>query len=148
MMFISMISRLNQEFRLQNIKLACTYWLIAYFISFFLNGTLWVFVSPIASMISVIITTPILMTFLGIRYLKVIKDYPFYEGIKLGIIWFLMSVLADILSYFLFGNGQNDLDFISDYSYWFIVPYFEVLAGGIVAGLINKNINNRRMRND
>lgn len=89
-------------------------------------------------MISVIITTPILMTFMGIRYFDAIKDYPFHEGINLGIMWFLMSILADILLYFLSGNRQNDLNVISDYSYWFIVPYFEVLASGILAGLIEK----------
>lgn len=59
-----------------------------------------------------------------------------------------MSILADILIYLLSGNRQNDLNVISDYSYWFIVPYFEVLAGGILAGLIKKNINDWMMKNE
>lgn len=142
-----MASRLRRIFRLQNFKLAWTYWLIAYFILAFLNIMLWIFVSPVSSLISTMITTPILITFIGLRYLRTVNIHTFHEGIKIGLIWFVMSIVADISLYVLIYNRLNNLSVTSEYSYWFIVPYLEVLAGGIVAGLI-KNINNWRMKND
>lgn len=116
---------------LQNIKKGISLGLLSWIISFFLGSIVMITIGQDRIGVSMIILGPIVIIFLARWYFKTVNP-SMAEGLKLGILWAVMSVVLDVA--ILVYGFKNGWGFYSTWTIW--VGYLEIIIVPMIVGKI------------